>query len=639
MKQLISFIISILLAGYSFATEYFISPSGNDATGNGSAAAPWKTLYKATNSVSGVGDIIHVNAGIYIETVQCNLKPGVSIEGNNQFTTIIRSTLTSAFTPILILGSAEGTNGNQHLSGLRFEGQLKTQWGVLVSGRSNVEIKNCRFYDFYDVGVAFRGRADFNDGPPAIYSSGNSFHHNYVWNCATIDDQYGRGCLEVGGQIGMLIYNDTIIQTARATGQNGYCIKNINQGFLKGMKIYNCYLEVPPYPYAANGMGNNRWDFATEFSDVWGLEVYNNRVLGSCDQNFQRADATYPVAIKYIGNIFGRDAVQYNPESGIILEYGTEAAEISGNVFKNVAFPITYSMRAGHQINNNSITNNLMYGIGITGPSNSGQAVRFVTDGAYSYTVNNWKFLNNTVLAYASHPPFWGVDVPGGAKATNIDCSNNIIRDFQAGDIHIYDGNSITGLSVKNNNYNPGGLFLNGTPAAYTNSGNTTIFPQLGADYKPVPASPLYGQNIGFGGTVIITPPNQSPVVNAGPDLAVVLPIAGVLLEGSATDPDGTITAISWKQVSGQAVTVSGDYVTGITTAGVYEFEFKATDNGGATATDTVRVTAYAPPPPPKVILVKIHVYSDKTVSTAVRVNAKKTLVRDVIVYTDGTIE
>lgn len=639
MKQFISFLLFLLFAASSFAGVYYISPTGNDATGNGSATAPWKTLYKATNSVSGIGDIIHVNAGIYVETVQCNLKPGVSIEGDNSFTTIIRSTLTAAFTPILILGSAEGTNGNQHLSGLRFEGQLKTQWGVLVSGRSNVEIKNCRFYDFYDVGIAFRGRADFNDGPPAIYSSGNSFHHNYVWNCATIDDQYGRGCLEVGGQIGMLIYNDTIIQTARATGQNGYCIKNINQGFLKGMKIYNCYLEVPPYPYAANGMGNNRWDFATEFSDVWGLEVYNNRVLGSCDQNFQRADATYPVAVKYIGNIFGRDAVQYNPESGIILEYGTEAAEISGNVFKNVAFPITYSMRAGHQINNNSITNNLMYGIGITGPSNSGQAVRFVTDGTYSYTVNNWKFLNNTVLAYASHPPFWGVDVPGGAKATNIDCSNNIIRDFQAGDIHIYDGNSITGLSVKNNNYNPGGLFLQGTPAAYTNINNTTTFPQLGADYKPLPGSPLYGLNIGFGGTVIITPDNLPPVVNAGRDTTVTIPDALVSLSATATDPDGSIVSVKWKNLNTGDLFPEDTILYLFTAPGQYEFEFSATDNSSAISRDTVTVTVLPAPPPPKVVLVKIHVYSDKTVSTAVRVNAKKTFVRDVIVYTDGTIQ
>lgn len=46
-----------------------------------------------------------------------------------------------------------------------------------------------------------------------------------------------------------------------------------------------------------------------------------------------------------------------------------------------------------------------------------------------------------------------------------------------------------------------------------------------------------------------------------------------------------------------------------------------------------------APPPPPtKTLLLTIHVYSDKTVSTAKSVNSKKTLVTNVKVYSDGSI-
>lgn len=62
----------------------------------------------------------------------------------------------------------------------------------------------------------------------------------------------------------------------------------------------------------------------------------------------------------------------------------------------------------------------------------------------------------------------------------------------------------------------------------------------------------------------------------------------------------------------------------------------------GVGALSSGQVVILPPPPPPtpiKTVLVNIHVYSDKTISTATRVNASKTLVCDVRIYTDGSIE
>ena len=72
------------------ATTYYISPAGNDTTGTGASGNPWRSLYKECNSVATAGDIIHINAGTYIETNKCTLANGVSIEGDG-VSSIIKS--------------------------------------------------------------------------------------------------------------------------------------------------------------------------------------------------------------------------------------------------------------------------------------------------------------------------------------------------------------------------------------------------------------------------------------------------------------------------------------------------------------------------------------------------------------------
>jgi hypothetical protein len=94
---------------------------------------------------------------------------------------------------------------------------------------------------------------------------------------------------------------------------------------------------------------------------------------------------------------------------------------------------------------------------------------------------------------------------------------------------------------------------------------------------------------------------NQSPVVNAGPDQTVVLPLNSATLTGNSNDVDGTVVSSTWAQVSGpspagiisqmQATTPIMNLVQG-----VYQFEFKVTDNLGAVSRDTVQVSVNLPP-------------------------------------------
>ncbi len=97
---------------------------------------------------------------------------------------------------------------------------------------------------------------------------------------------------------------------------------------------------------------------------------------------------------------------------------------------------------------------------------------------------------------------------------------------------------------------------------------------------------------------VTVSAANAAPVVSVGPAKSVTLPIASVILSGSATDSDGTIVTYRWTQVSGPAATIATPTstttaVTGLT-PGVHLFRLTATDDHGATGASDVTVTVNA---------------------------------------------
>ena len=97
-----------------------------------------------------------------------------------------------------------------------------------------------------------------------------------------------------------------------------------------------------------------------------------------------------------------------------------------------------------------------------------------------------------------------------------------------------------------------------------------------------------------IGGTA--PPTNQLPVANAGPDVTLTLPSSSSVLQGGGTDADGTISAYTWRQVSGPApatfssLTAAQPTVNGLV-AGSYVFSLTVRDNANASsAADQVSV-------------------------------------------------
>jgi hypothetical protein len=105
--------------------------------------------------------------------------------------------------------------------------------------------------------------------------------------------------------------------------------------------------------------------------------------------------------------------------------------------------------------------------------------------------------------------------------------------------------------------------------------------------------------------TITVQAANVPPTVNAGSDLTIQLPVSSVTFSGTATGNAGaTISTTAWTEIAGPAtatIASAGSLstgVSGLTTAGTYVFQLKATDNNGLSNTATVTVTVQAAAPP-----------------------------------------
>lgn len=611
-----------LISGASLVgNTYYISPSGNDAA-NGSQSTPWKTLFKATSTVTTAGDIIYVNTGTYTETQNSKLSVGVSLQGADSATTLIKSTKSGDWSVLLSLQSNEGVNGNQTVSGITFDGgyvsetNFKTWWAVEVRGRSYVTIRECAFRNFYDRGIVFDGN-NVTDPTnyPSSYAFGNKFYNNKLTNTARNSPNYIAGMFNFGGQDGMEIYGNTMIQTQRALGKNGEPIKMWDNGFNRGCRIHHNVLKRPPLS-SKDGEGQGDWTFAIELFNSAGLEVDNNIIEGAVDINYNYP-LTYAYSIWLHDNKIGfPTGGNQKMDCGFILEFATIKAVIENNTITNVACGFLFNVRTptesggytyppptgGYSATSDiTIRNNLFTGLYDSyayGNCCGGVGVRHYVEGDKNDPyARDIKIINNTFVGRA------------GATVTNFADFTNFSKPGASGDRITVSKNIFVGCSgsyvagsstyiknfvlTNNNAWQCGNNNLPSWSGSYTNSGNTALNPQFDANY----ISPL---GIGYMGTGTPPPPNIPPVANAGVDITITLPINTVTLTGDGTDADGTIASYEWKSGTNIVATTKVLVLSNLV-AGDYDYSLTVTDNLGAASTPDVvhvKVNPNIPPPP-----------------------------------------
>lgn len=501
MTKIISYILSILLllpaCKVAFATEYYVTTGGNDTTGDGSVGNSWLTLAKACTSVAAGTHTINLGAGTFTETAKCELATGVSILGVttgvtelglNQTTKLVLGYDPATVNGWIELNSAEGTNGNQSISYVEIDGDLRVNggnryFGVYISGRSNVDVHHVNIIDHYRQGIVFEGRNDQADSAPTTYATGNKLRNSTVRNSGRYQT-VGRGCVNIGGQDGLQIYNNNLDQTERAAGENGYVIKYFDDGYLKNVKIYNNTITKAPYD-------GSTFQFSIELWNILeGIEIYDNTIVGSIDIDGTGTNPASGYTLKIYGNTIGTATKQSQAESGIQLEDGGEDIFIYGNLFQNLNKGIRLQQDNGvnYTFDNIWIYNNLFKGVGYTGGTSDGKNGTSLT---FSSTLNggtwsNFYIYNNTFYNTYSEG-FYALSLGGVGIGTNWYVKNNVIQGFVTAPIYSFmetAGSTIDVIQIQNNdmygNGNSNNYLTSGiTPTNQTISGNVTTDPSL----------------------------------------------------------------------------------------------------------------------------------------------------------------
>lgn len=425
MKKILFLFIAILISISASADKWYVATTGDDGTGDGSLGNPYKTLYKAL-SVAVATDTIMVGAGTFTETQTPLIVPvQVNIQGVG-VTSIIKSADTD---PILYLTSGvEGTNGNQFITDLAFNGVTGTDTSIVaiyVTCRSNVHIYDCKFDNFKQGAVRFKG-AYANNVPPDTYATGNKFYNNYLTDCSKFvryPSRNGYGALAIGGQDGFLAYNDTIINTGHETGKNGYLIKYLDNGHNKNAKIYNNYLETVPEDYGLaiaiemwNGEGGN--------------EIYNNTILGGCINvagSYAKPGASY-FSFDIHHNTLGLSAIGSQSTyvvGGVAIEGAATDVYVHHNMIKNAGYGLSIAVALVRTAQRIYFDYNIVHNWGTTAYKTLG-AVGLVTRNTGS-TMSDVYFRNNVFYNDGTNDPRYVVFFnPREGNFNNVNFMNNI---------------------------------------------------------------------------------------------------------------------------------------------------------------------------------------------------------------------
>lgn len=210
------------------SNQIYVSPLGNDNTGNGSNINPYKTISKAlSNTFSGSGDSIILAPGIYIENSILTIPDAVNLIGENSQTTFIRvnhfynpfdypttfdtDSLWRHYDTNFNYFTIQLKGGNHTIKGFSIDGQNKKCLGAIHgsfiphSVFDDLNIQNFRF-----------------SAMVLLFADNTTIQNCYIKNSTYGNYREDKACIFIDGE-NILIKKNTIILDENI---GGYGIKN-----------------------------------------------------------------------------------------------------------------------------------------------------------------------------------------------------------------------------------------------------------------------------------------------------------------------------------------------------------------------------------------------------------------------------
>lgn len=528
MKQLI-FILFLFCYATAFGTKYYIAPTGDDDTGNGTSGNPWKTLAYACTQVTTAGDTIYVNAGTYTETERSNVSVGVNITGAGNTSEIICAYEGLQYTGNINLNSSEGNpvNGNQSISYIKLNGDTAySKTAITVRYRNNVTIHHVTIADFKFGGILILSNESYYTPPSVDQMTGNS-----IYNCTFSNvDTCVNYAVRFTGNDGFLCYNNTfnLDKPNRITGNTAYGMA-FSGYWNAGYKIYSNTINK-----ADDGGDNNAWNFNTEmFFTTGGAEIYSNTFTGASVLDVVNVvKGSYDYGLKIYNNTFtvtSQITKGYRDIQAIDIEDrgAVEDLYIYNNYITN--FPNGIWLLATPDatdtivsFNNIKIYYNVFSNLGYTDDLYTYSVLLSTTEDPSGYTVNidSVSILNNTISSSGSDIVFDGVRILTGGAITNLNIKNNIFSNCYNRPVYFneaYAGSTVNGFNIQNNIF-----YSNDADAVFINAAVDTsqsVISDNGTN------DPLF-----ITGTYRLK--SNSPAVNAGLDVGLTTDYRGYGIKG-----------------------------------------------------------------------------------------------------------
>ncbi len=158
LKDIFKWVIVVFFwlagTGISSAAEYYVSTTGNDTSGNGTIANPYRTIQYVLDNVAASGDTITLRGGTYHENVRIR-NGNMSIRSKSDEWAVVQSVTNDEEKAVAVtfdvdsdgslMQRVEVTGGYYY--GIKFE--TKWDWGDPTdrSGACRVTLEDCRIHD------------------------------------------------------------------------------------------------------------------------------------------------------------------------------------------------------------------------------------------------------------------------------------------------------------------------------------------------------------------------------------------------------------------------------------------------------------------------------------------------------------